>query len=62
MNINVSKRRSFRLSSFVSLVAMYSFVYSLRLKLYISQRTENQRNARLNVGFVYSLHSFFLPL
>ena len=29
MNINVSKRRSFRLSSFVSLVAMYSCVYSL---------------------------------
>ena len=37
-------------------------MYSLRLKLYISQRTENQRNVGLNVGFVYSLHSFLFPL
>ena len=36
------------------------FVYSLRLKLYISQRAEYQRNVGLNVGFVYSLYSFFV--
>ena len=36
-------------------------MYSLRLKLYILQRTENQHNVGLNVGFVYSLHSFLFP-
>ena len=35
-------------------------MYSLKHKLYISQRAENQQNARLNVGFVYSLYSFFV--
>ena len=34
-------------------------MYSLYLKLYISQLTENQHDAGLNVGFVYSLYSFF---
>ena len=34
------------------------FVYSLKRKLYISQRAEYQRNAGLNVGLVYSLYSF----
>ena len=33
-------------------------MYSLKRKLYISQLTENQRDAGLNVGFVYSLYSF----
>ena len=37
-------------------------MYSLRLKLYISQLTENQCNAGFNVGFVYSLYSFLFPL
>ena len=37
-------------------------MYSLKHKLYISQLTGNQRNAGLNVGFVYSLYSFFFPL
>ena len=37
-------------------------MYSLKHKLYISQLTENQRNAGLNVGFVYSLYSFLFPL
>ena len=37
-------------------------MYSLKHKLYISQRTENQWNAGLNVEFVYSLYSFFLSL
>ena len=72
MNIHVSKRRSLRLSPLVSLTLCLfdslslnvglnvGFVYSLRLKLYISQRTENQRNVGLNVGFVYSLYSFFV--
>ena len=35
-------------------------MYSLRLKLYISQRTENQRDVGFVSGFVYSLHSFFV--
>ena len=35
-------------------------MYSLHRKLYISQLTENQRDAGLNVGFVYSLYSFFV--
>ena len=37
-------------------------MYSLKHKLYISQLTENQRDVELNVGFVYSLYSFFFPL
>ena len=37
-------------------------MYSLEHKLYISQLTENQCNAGLNVGFMYSLYSFFFPL
>ena len=37
-------------------------MYSLCLKLYISQLTENQHDAGLNVGFVYSLYSFLFPL
>ena len=37
-------------------------MYSLKHKLYISQLTENQRDAGLNVGFVYSLYSFFATL
>ena len=37
-------------------------MYSLKHKLYISQRTENQWDAGLNVGFVYSLYSFLFPL
>ena len=37
-------------------------MYSLKHKLYISQRAINQQNGRLNVGFVYSLHSFFVSL
>ena len=37
-------------------------MYSLEHKLYISQLTENQRDAWLNVGFVYSLYSFLFPL
>ena len=35
-------------------------MYSLEHKLYISQLTENQRDVGLNVGFVYSLYSFFV--
>ena len=35
-------------------------MYSLKHKLYISQLTENQHDAGLNVGFVYSLYSFFV--
>ena len=37
-------------------------MYSLKHKLYISQLTENQRDVGLNVGFVYSLYSFFFLL
>lgn len=37
-------------------------MYSLCLKLYISQPTENQRDAGLDVGFVYSLYVFFATL
>ena len=37
-------------------------MYSLKRKLYISQLTENQRNAEQNVGFVYSLYSFLFSL
>ena len=37
-------------------------MYSLKHKLYISQRAENQRNVGLNAGFVYSLYSFLFPL
>ena len=37
-------------------------MYSLKHKLYISQLTENQRDAESNVGFVYSLYSFLFPL
>ena len=36
------------------------FVQGLECKLYIPYRTENQRNVGLNVGFVYSLQSFFI--
>ena len=76
MNINVSKRRFFRLSPLVALtfsllvsltlnvgllcIVCVGFVYSLEYKLYISQRAENQRNKERNVGFVYSLQSFFV--
>ena len=35
-------------------------MYSLKYKLYISQLTENQHDAGLNVGVVYSLYSFFV--
>ena len=41
-------------------IVCVGFVYSFRLKLYISQLTENQRNAWFNVGFVCSLYSFFV--
>ena len=37
-------------------------MYSLEGKLYITQRAENQRDVGLNVGFVYSLYSFFATL
>ena len=37
-------------------------MYSFKHKLYIPQLTENQRDAGLNVGFVYSLYSFLFPL
>ena len=37
-------------------------MYSLEGKLYITQRAENQRDVGFNVGFVYSLYSFFAPL
>ena len=37
-------------------------MYSLERKLYITQRAENQRDVGLNVGFVYSLYSFFATL
>ena len=70
MNINVSKRQSFRLLSllvFLTLclfdsqcIVCVGFVYSSEHKLYISQYAENQRNKERNVGFMYSLQSFFV--
>ena len=41
-------------------IVCVGFVYSLEHKLYISQHAENQRNKEQNVGFVYSLQSFFV--
>ena len=35
-------------------------MYSLERKLCISQHADNQRDAEFNVGFVYSLQSFFV--
>ena len=41
-------------------IVCVGFVYSLRLKLYISQRTENQRNVGFAPASMYSLYSFFV--
>ena len=37
-------------------------MYSLERKPYITQRADNQRDVGFNVGFVYSLYSFFATL